>query len=92
VLDGWWAEGYDGANGWAIPGEEDPDQGAQDGRHAAEMYRLVETEVVPEFYDRDAGGIPQAWVARVKRSMRTNIGRFSANRMVRDYERTMYAG
>ncbi len=92
VLDGWWAEGYDGANGWAIPGEEDPDQGAQDARHAAELYRLLEDEVVPEFYDRDGAGVPQAWVARVKRSMRTNIGRFSANRMVRDYERTMYAG
>ena len=51
VLDGWWPEAYDGSNGWAISGEVDHDHGAQDWRHAAELYRLVTDEVIPAFYD-----------------------------------------
>ena len=90
VLDGWWAEGYDGENGWALPGDADPDHHAQDTRHAHEMYRLLEEEIVPEFYDRDADDIPQAWVARVKRSMRTLIPALSAARMVSEYESRIY--
>ncbi len=90
VLDGWWAEGYDGDNGWSLPGDVDHDHGAQDARHAAELYRLLEDEVVPEFYDRDEAGIPQAWIARVKRSMRTLIPAFSATRMVQEYEAKIY--
>jgi starch phosphorylase len=92
VLDGWWAEGYDGANGWALPGEVDADHHAQDARHADELYRLLEREVVPEFYARDDAGIPQAWIARVKRSMRTLIPAFSATRMLADYEARVYGG
>src|SRR3954451_21265663 len=53
VLDGWWAEGYDGSNGWALSGEVDADHAAQDARHAAELFRVLEEEVVPAFYDRD---------------------------------------
>jgi starch phosphorylase len=90
VLDGWWAEGYDGDNGWALSGDIDLDHGAQDARHAAELYRLLEDEVVPEFYERDEAGIPQAWIARVKRSMRTLIPEFSATRMVEQYEQKIY--
>jgi starch phosphorylase len=90
VLDGWWSEGYDGENGWALSGEEDPDHGAQDARHADELYRLLEHEVIPEFWDRDGSGVPQAWVRRVKRSMRTLIPQFSATRMVREYEQRIY--
>ena len=90
VLDGWWAEGYDGENGWALSGDVDDDHGAQDERHAAELYRLLEDEVVPEFYERDEDGIPQAWIARVKRSMRTLIPQFSATRMVEEYEQNIY--
>lgn len=90
VLDGWWAEGYDGHNGWALSGDADPDHHAQDARHAHEMYGLLEGEIVPEFYDRDEAGIPQAWIARVKRSMRTLIPAFSATRMVSDYETRIY--
>jgi starch phosphorylase len=90
VLDGWWAEGYDGANGWAIDGDEDDDHGAQDARHAGELYRLLEQEVVPEFYERDEAGVPQAWVARVKRSMRTLIPQYSATRMLSEYEDLIY--
>jgi glycogen phosphorylase len=90
VLDGWWTEGYDGENGWALSGETEHDHGAQDARHADELYRILEHEVLGEFWDRDEGGIPQAWVRRVKRSMRTLIPMFSATRMVREYEERIY--
>jgi starch phosphorylase len=90
VLDGWWAEGYDGSNGWALDGAIDLDHGAQDASHAGELYRLLEHEIVPEFYDRDSNGLPVAWIERVKRSMKTLIPEFSATRMVRDYEQRIY--
>jgi glycogen phosphorylase len=90
VLDGWWAEAYDGTNGWALPGEVDDDHDAQDKRDAAELLRLLYDEVVPAFYDRDADGVPRSWLARVKASLRTNGPEFSATRMVRDYVRTIY--
>src|SRR5207237_2653189 len=53
VLDGWWAEGYDGTNGWALSGEVEADHGSQDARTGAELYRLLEEEVVPGFYELD---------------------------------------
>ena len=85
VLDGWWAEAYDGSNGWALPGEVDADHQAQDSRDAATLYRLLEDEVVPEFYAGDG-----AWAARVKASLKTLAPAFSATRMLQDYERKMY--
>jgi starch phosphorylase len=91
VLDGWWPEAYDGANGWALPGDLDPDPGHQDWEHASELYRLLEQEVVPAFYDRDEAGLPRAWLARVRASLRTIGPAFSAGRMLRDYEERMYA-
>jgi starch phosphorylase len=90
VLDGWWPEAYDGSNGWPITGEVDPDHGAQDWRHAAELYRLVTDEVVPTFYERDAGGLPQAWLAMVRSSLRTIGPRFGAGRMLEDYAGRIY--
>ena len=92
VLDGWWAEAYDGANGWAISGAEDADHGAQDRRDAAELYRLLEEEVLPAFYDRDGTRIPRSWLARVRASLKTNSPAFSAQRMMRDYLAHVYAG
>lgn len=86
VLDGWWAEAYDGSNGWALPGEVDADHQAQDSRDAAMLYRLLEDEIVPEFYAGDG-----AWVARVKASLKTCAPQFSATRMLQDYESKMYA-
>ena len=77
VLDGWWPEAYDGSNGWAIGGEVDHDHGAQDRRHAEELYRLVTDEVIPAFYARD-GVLPQAWLAMVRASLRTIGPRFGA--------------
>jgi starch phosphorylase len=92
VLDGWWAEGYNGDNGWALPGEEDPDHGAQDQRDGTELHRLLEEEVTREFYDRDEAGLPRAWLARVRESLKTNGPAFSATRMMRDYAERFYRG
>jgi glycogen phosphorylase len=91
VLDGWWAEAYDGTNGWALPGEVQPDAGMQDARDAGTLYRLLEQEVVPTFYDRDADGLPRAWLARVRASMRTLAPAFTAGRMLEDYVERIYA-
>ncbi len=90
VLDGWWAEAYDGTNGWAIDGDLDDDEDAEDARHADALYHLLESEVVPLFYERDADGIPVGWVERVRASLRTLAPRFVATRMVEDYVREVY--
>jgi glycogen phosphorylase len=90
VLDGWWAEGYDGSNGWALSGDVDHDHGAQDARHAAELFRLLEDEVGPEFYARDGSGVPAAWLQRVRNSLRTCGPEFGAGRMLEDYETKVY--
>ncbi len=90
VLDGWWAEAYDGTNGWAINGDVDPDTDAQDQRDACALFDLMENEVVPMFNERDADGIPQRWVAMMRRSLLTNGPRFSATRMVLDYAGRVY--
>ncbi len=92
VLDGWWAEGYDGDNGWAIPGEVDDDHQAQDERDVIELHRLLDEEVVPEFYDRDSAGLPTAWIARIRASLRTLGPRFSATRMLSEYLSGPYRG
>jgi glycogen phosphorylase len=90
VLDGWWAEAFDGANGWGIPGDTVYDPSVQDTRDAAAFYDLLEHEVAPLFYDRGADDIPHGWVRRIKRSLRTNGPRFSATRMVQDYVDSTY--
>lgn len=90
VLDGWWAEAYDGTNGWAIEGDVDDDHAAQDARDAKALYDLLEHEVKPLFFQRDAHGIPVAWLAKVRASLRTLAPRFSSARMVDDYVGTIY--
>ena len=90
VLDGWWAEAHDGGNGWAIDGETDPDHDAQDARHAAALYDLLEQQVVPLFQERTPDGIPVAWLRMVRHSLKTNGPRFSATRMVREYATRIY--
>jgi len=90
VLDGWWAEAYDGNNGWAIASaQEDPQ--VQDDHDATATLDLLEQEIVPLFYDRNAGGVPDRWVQRIKTAMRTLIPRFTAERMLREYIETMYS-
>lgn len=92
VLDGWWPEAYDGSNGWAIDGDVDDDRDAQDARHADAFYRLLETEVVPDFYDRDERGLPARWLTRMRASLKTVGPRFCAARMLREYLAGPYAG
>jgi starch phosphorylase len=87
VLDGWWPEAAEGAGGWSLSGEVDPDHAAQDARHAAELLRVLEQEVVPAFYD---GSPPRHWLERVRNSIRTIGPQFSAERMVEDYTERMY--
>ena len=89
VLDGWWPEAYDGRNGWAISGDVDADQGAQDARHAGDFYRLLGDEVVPAFYAR-AGRPPAAWMDMVRASLQTIGPKFGATRMVSDYVNRIY--
>jgi len=85
-LDGWWAEAYTPEVGWALgDGEEHGDDPAWDAAEAATLYERLEREVVPEFYNRDAQGIPLAWVARMRESMAQLTQRFSAERAVREY-------
>ena len=90
VLDGWWAEAYDGENGWALSGDTGLDPGVQDSRDAAAMYDLMQNVVVPLFYDRDERGIPVGWVRMIRHSLRTIGPRFCATRMMRDYIRDAY--
>lgn len=90
VLDGWWAEAYDGANGWAIDGRVDHDPMAQDRRDASALFDLLEQQVVPMFHERDADGVPQRWVSMIKRSLMTLGPTFSARRMLREYVQRIY--
>ncbi len=91
VLDGWWAEAYDGTNGFAIgDGESHVDDAITDQRDAASLYDVLEQEVVPLYYDRDADGLPRGWVKRMMNSIGSLAWRFSAHRMVADYVRLMY--
>lgn len=92
VLDGWWKEGYDGANGWAIPNPVqsiDPEE--QDAQDADHLYRILEQDLIPLYYTRDRDGIPRGWIQMVKDTIRTIVPQFSARRMVKDYMTRLYA-
>ena len=90
-LDGWWAEAYTPEAGWALgDGQEHDDDPAWDAMEAEALYDLLEREVIPAFYTRDAQGIPGAWVARMRESMARLTPRFSSNRAVRDYTERYY--
>ena len=85
VLDGWWEEAFDEGSGWAIEGESADDEDTQDDRDAEALYYLLETEVVPLFYDRDSAGVPRGWLRRIRQSLRSIGPRFNAQRMLSDY-------
>jgi starch phosphorylase len=91
IGDGWWAEGYTGSNGWLIDGGSAGDDGAVDAADAESLYRLLEEDVVPAFYERDATDVPRRWVRLVKEAIRTVLPRFSARRMGKEYAERMYA-
>jgi glycogen phosphorylase len=91
ILDGWWDEGFNGSNGWAIGGREaDGDEGAQDDADAGELYRLLEEEIAPRFFDRDADGVPHEWVATMRASIGSALWQFSTARMLSEYVDRLY--
>lgn len=91
VLDGWWDEGFTGDNGWAIGGRETlADEGAQDWADAQDLYRLLEQEIVPAYYDRAGGRLPGAWIGLMRRSIASTLWRFSTTRMLEEYTDRLY--
>ena len=91
VLDGWWDEGYEGDNGWAIGGrEQNPDEAAQDWSDAEDLYRLLEQELLPAYYDRDKTGVPRRWVEVMRQAMATSLWEFSTTRMLQEYTERLY--
>ncbi|MDA7951868.1 MAG: alpha-glucan family phosphorylase [Pirellulaceae bacterium] len=91
ILDGWWAEAYDGTNGFAIGhGAGHADESYTDKKDAENLYRVLEDEVIPCFYDRDSDGLPQRWIEMMKNSMSSCAWRFSAYRMLMDYTKECY--
>lgn len=91
ILDGWWAEAYDGKNGFAIGGgETHTDVATHDSRDGDALLRVLRDEVIPLYYERDRDGLPRGWIVRMKRAIRTLGWRFSADRMVMDYVLNAY--
>ena len=91
ILDGWWAEAYDGHNGFAIGGgETHTDVATHDSRDGDALLRVLRDEVIPLYYERDRDGLPRGWIVRMKRAIRTLGWRFSADRMVMDYVLNAY--
>ncbi|HEX8143193.1 MAG TPA: alpha-glucan family phosphorylase [Pyrinomonadaceae bacterium] len=91
ILDGWWVEGYDGTNGFAIGDlSADPEVEETDARDAESLYYALEHEVVPLYYERGADGIPHRWVSMMKRSIETLVPAFNSDRMVQEYAEKIY--
>jgi starch phosphorylase len=92
VLDGWWREGYNGRNGWAIGEDKDyNDPNQQDADDLASLYEILENEIIPLYYDRRAGDrMPEKWVLKIKECIRTLAPRFSMSRMVKEYTNELY--
>jgi starch phosphorylase len=88
IMDGWWLEGYNKKNGWAI--DHPSVDGNQDQADAGEIYRILEEEVIPLYYDVSEAGIPYGWVKIMKESIKSNAARFSARRMVKEYVEKFY--
>ena len=91
ILDGWWAEGYAPGNGWAIGEEREyQDVETQNAADAESLYHILEGDVIPAFFDRDADGIPQRWITLMKNAIRTLAPQFSMRRQVKDYTNKLY--
>jgi starch phosphorylase len=91
VRDGWWYEGYNGENGWAIgdgPGPRNPEE--EDRADAEALYRLLEEKIVPLYYERDRSGVPHGWVGVIKEAIRTLVPKFCARRMLKEYADRLY--
>jgi glycogen phosphorylase len=93
ILDGWWHEGYNGSNGWAVPYDDNylkMDQQAKNKADAESMYTLLEEKIIPLYYKRDLNGVPHDWVDLIKETIRSNIPMFSTRRMAKEYTESMY--
>jgi glycogen phosphorylase len=92
VLDGWWEEGYNGANGWPIGAAGGRGSGPEaDAADAEDIYSILEKQVVPLYYERDSAGVPRGWVKLMKESIRSVASQYGADRMVKDYCRDLYS-
>jgi len=92
ILDGWWIEGYNGKNGWAIGDMQDiPNIDVQDDRDSRALYALLEDTIIPLYFERDSAGIPRRWLQVVREAIRTIAPAFSTRRMVGEYISRMYA-
>ncbi|MBA3513740.1 MAG: alpha-glucan family phosphorylase [Pyrinomonadaceae bacterium] len=92
ILDGWWLEGFDGTNGFAIGSSaQSAEAGDVDASDAESLYRVLEQEVVPLYYERGSDGLPRKWISRMKRSMVTLVPEFNSDRMVEEYARRIYS-
>jgi starch phosphorylase len=91
VLDGWWREGYNGRNGWAIGEDREwEDEEAQDAADAESLYQILENEVIPLYYERSADELPYEWLGWVKESISSLAPQFSMRRMMKEYVDIMY--
>jgi len=90
VLDGWWLEGFDGKNGFAISDLSEVSEEIADKQDADSMYRVLEEEMIPRFYYRDGSDMPRAWLAMMKRSIQTLVPAFNSDRMVAEYADRIY--
>jgi starch phosphorylase len=89
IMDGWWMEAYNGKNGWAVEHEEI--EGNRDQTDAVKIYRILEEEIIPRYYNEWEDGIPKEWVRVMKETIKSNAARFSARRMVKEYIDKFYA-
>lgn len=92
ILDGWWDEAYNGKNGWAIGSRKHPDLPSDqvDAQDAESLYHVLQEEVIPLFYQRDASGIPRKWIEKMRNAMRTIIPVYNTHRMVSEYDKKYY--
>ncbi len=90
TVDGWWEEGFNGHNGWAITAQAEGGTLDEDSAAADQLYELLETSVVPMFYNRDAQGLPQRWIRTMRHAMRAAGARFTSRRMLQEYVRDYY--
>lgn len=91
IMDGWWREGFDGTNGFAIGGDEHAESiEAQDKMDSANLYKALTEEVIPAFYNRDDKGVPRQWIKRIRRAMVTLVPQYNTWRMVQDYTNMYY--
>lgn len=89
-MDGWWIEGYNGANGWAFDGDGNGKGNGSEDKDSEELYHILEKQIVPLYYDRDETGISPGWVKIMKESIKSTAARFSSRRMVKEYADKFY--